>query len=195
MQNIFSFFGKQGRIHPFLKHNAKWPIHLQFVAARPQAGAISFSQYVVSSSWWSITCTGFQVCTVWFALSFSLLQTSDPKVVHTDLHCSSSTALHSNDASHPSLSSSNRVSRSRAFTPQSHTENTLSGIFIQFWRSEVHVLRLRIRIVRQDLASVHSDVFGSCFLIWVCFFNDYRWSTLHTFFVCIVCRHMMCAPF
>jgi hypothetical protein len=32
------------------------------------------------------------------------------------------------DTSHPSLSSSNRVSRTRAFTPQTHTENTLSGI-------------------------------------------------------------------
>jgi hypothetical protein len=53
---------------------------------------------------------------------------SDPKVVHTDIHCSSSTDLHSNDTSHPSLSSSNCVSRTRAFTPQSYTENTLSGI-------------------------------------------------------------------
>ena len=35
--------------------------------------------------------------------------------------------------------------------------------------------------VRQDLACVYSDGFGSCFLIWVCFFNDYRWSTIHTF--------------
>jgi hypothetical protein len=32
------------------------------------------------------------------------------------------------DSSHPSLSSSNRVSRPHTFTPQSPTENTLSGI-------------------------------------------------------------------
>jgi hypothetical protein len=71
----------------------------------------------------------------------------DTKVTHTDLHCSS-TALYSNDVSHTSLSSSNRVPRTRAFTPQLYTDNTLSG----FWRSEVHFLRLRIRFVRQDLA-------------------------------------------
>jgi hypothetical protein len=43
----------------------------------------------------------------------------------------------------------------------------------------------RIRNVRQDLdlnqACVHSDDFGSCLFTWVCFFNDSRWSTLHTF--------------
>jgi hypothetical protein len=60
-----------------------------------------------------------------------------------------------------------------------------------FWRSEVHVLRLRIRFVRQDLACVYSDGFGSCFLIWVCFINDYRWSTIHT----LPKWHMMCAHF
>ncbi len=49
-----------------------------------------------------------------------------------------------------------------------------------FWYSEVHVLRLRIRFVRQDLDSVISDGF-CCFLIWVCVFNDSRWSNLHTF--------------
>jgi hypothetical protein len=50
-----------------------------------------------------------------------------------------------------------------------------------FWRSEVHFLRrLRIRFVRQDLACVYSDGFGCCFLIWVCFFNDSRWSIIHT---------------
>jgi hypothetical protein len=59
---------------------------------------------------------------------------------------------HSNDASHPSLSSSNRVSRPRAFTPSRIQKKPYQG----FWRSEVHVLRLRIRFVRQDLASVHS---------------------------------------
>ncbi len=48
---------------------------------------------------------------------------SVPNVAYTNLHCSSqSTSLHSNDTSHPSLSSSNRVSRPRAFTPQTHTE-------------------------------------------------------------------------
>jgi hypothetical protein len=51
--------------------------------------------------------------------------------------------------------------------------------FQGFWRSEIHVLRLRIRLFRQDLACVYGDGFGSCFLIWVCFFNDYRWSTIH----------------
>ena len=52
-----------------------------------------------------------------------------------------------------------------------------------FWRSdsEVHVLRLRIRFVGQDLVCVHSDGFGSCFLTWVYFFNDSHRSTLHTF--------------
>jgi hypothetical protein len=50
-------------------------------------------------------------------LSFSLLQPSAPKVDHTDLHCSSSTSLHSNDTSHPSLSSSNRVSSPHSFSP------------------------------------------------------------------------------
>jgi hypothetical protein len=35
--------------------------------------------------------------------------------------------------------------------------------------------------VRQDLSCMYSDGFGSCFLILVCFFNDYRWSTIHTF--------------
>ncbi len=34
------------------------------------------------------------------------------------------------DTSHPPFPSSNRVSRSHSFTPQSHTENILSGILI-----------------------------------------------------------------
>ncbi len=58
----------------------------------------------------------------------------------------------------------------------------LLALYQGFWRSEVHVLRrLRIRFVRQDLTCVYSDGFGCCFLIWVCFFNDYRWSIIHTF--------------
>ena len=50
-----------------------------------------------------------------------------------------------------------------------------------FWCSEVHVLRLRIRFVGQELACVHGDGFCSCFLTWVCFFNDSRRSSFHTF--------------
>jgi hypothetical protein len=145
------------------------------------------------------------------------------------------------------------VSQGHTHLPPSHIQKKP---YQGFWRSEVHVLRLRIRFVRQDLASVHSfenlpaheevngiqsapsprlpmtrnihlflkpclkisriyppaacrkhpirdfgaprfmfyvygfvrqdltcvysDGFGSCFLIWVCFFNDYRWSTIHT---------------
>ncbi len=56
------------RIHPFPKRNTKWPRHLQFVVVWSQAGVINFSQYGVSNSWWSISCTGFLVCTTWFAL-------------------------------------------------------------------------------------------------------------------------------
>ncbi len=116
-------------IHPFPKLNTKWLRHLQFVVARPQAGTINFSKYTVSNSRWSISFTGFLVCTTWFDLQFSLLQPSAPNVTYTNLHCSSSTTLHSNDTSHPSLSSSNRVSRLRAFTPQPHTEKNLSEIW------------------------------------------------------------------
>ena len=71
------------------------------------------------------------------------------------------------------------VSQDLTHLPPRHIQKTP---YQGFWNSEVHVLRrLRIRIVRQDLACVYSDDFGSCFLIWVCFFNDYRWFTIHTF--------------
>ena len=50
-----------------------------------------------------------------------------------------------------------------------------------FWCSEVHVRRLRIRIVRQCVFCVHSVVRGSFFLVRVCFFTDSRGSTLYIF--------------
>jgi hypothetical protein len=78
-----------------------------------------------------------------------------------------------------SLSYSNRDSRPwghgqrTTYVPPSRIQRTP---YLGFWRSEVHVLRLWIRFVRQDLASVISDDFGSCLLIWVCVFNDSRRS-------------------
>ena len=50
-----------------------------------------------------------------------------------------------------------------------------------FWLSVVHVQRICIRFVRQDLTCVRSGDFGICLLIWVCFFNDSRRSTFYTF--------------
>ncbi len=50
-----------------------------------------------------------------------------------------------------------------------------------FCRSVVHVQRLWIRFVRQDLSCGLSGDFGICLLIWVCFFNDSLRSTLYTF--------------
>jgi len=41
-----------------------------------------------------------------------------------------------------------------------------------FWHSEVHVRRLRIRIVSQSVVCVHSVDLGSCCLVRVCFFTD-----------------------
>jgi hypothetical protein len=61
--------------------------------------------------------------------------------------------------SYPSFSSSNRVSRSHAFTPQTHTENILSGIFGVRGSSSTS----RIRVVRHELDCVRSDGFGSSF--------------------------------
>ncbi len=41
-----------------------------------------------------------------------------------------------------------------------------------FLHSEVHVRRLRIRIVSQSVVCVHSVDLGSCCLVRVCFFTD-----------------------
>jgi hypothetical protein len=71
------------------------------------------------------------------------------------------------------------VSQDLTHLPPSRIQKTS---YQGFWSSEVHVLRrLRIRFVRQDLVCVYGDVCGCCFLIWVCFFNDSRWSIIHTF--------------
>ena len=50
-----------------------------------------------------------------------------------------------------------------------------------FWRSEVHVRRLRIRIVSQRVVCVHSVGLGSCLLVRVFFVTDSRGSTSHIF--------------
>jgi hypothetical protein len=50
-----------------------------------------------------------------------------------------------------------------------------------FWRSEVHVRRLRIGIVSQRVVRVHSLGLGSCLLVRVCFFTDSRGSTFYIF--------------
>ena len=55
-----------------------------------------------------------------------------------------------------------------------------------FLRSEVHVRRLRIRIVCQGascvyrMSCVHSVWLSSCLLFWVCFSTHPRGSTVHT---------------
>jgi hypothetical protein len=83
---------------------------------------------------------------------------------------------------------------------QDHTHLPLSRLqkipYQEFRLSEVHVLRLRIRFVRQELSCVHSDDFGSFLLTWVFFFNVSRRSSLHIFFFYrLPKRHMMCAQF
>ena len=55
-----------------------------------------------------------------------------------------------------------------------------------FWRSEVHVRRLRIRIVRQCVFCVHKTVLGRCLLVRVFFFTDSRGSTLYIFVYILV---------
>ncbi len=141
-------------ILPFPQHNTKWPRHPHLTTVHPQVGNTIFSQCAVSRSWWSIPCTGFRVCSTWFAISFSL-HSSDPKVYHTDLHFSSATTLHSNDTFHSSLSSTSpqTVSKDHTHLPPSLIQKTP---YQGFWRSEVHVLSLRFRFVRQDLACVHT---------------------------------------
>ena len=61
------------------------------------------------------------------------------------------------------------VSQCNAHWPPSRIQKTPNQ---GFWRSEVNVLRLRIRFVRQDLACGHCGGFGSCLFTWVCCFND-----------------------
>jgi hypothetical protein len=70
------------------------------------------------------------------------------------------------------------VSQGNAHLPPSRIKKTPHQ---GFWRSEVHVLCLRIRFVRKALAYVHGGVFGSSLLIWMCCFNDSHRPTLHTF--------------
>jgi hypothetical protein len=53
------------------------------------------------------------------------------------------------------------VSQGQAHLPPSRIQKTP---YRGFWRSEVHVLRLRIRFVRQDLTCGHCDGFGSSLL-------------------------------
>ena len=55
-----------------------------------------------------------------------------------------------------------------------------------FWRSEVHVRRLRIKMVSPRVIRVHSAGLCSCLLVRVFFFTDSRGSTLYLF-VCILC--------
>jgi hypothetical protein len=47
--------------------------------------------------------------------------------------------------------------------------------------SVVHVLRLWIRFVRQDLVCVHSDGIDSSLIIWVYFYSGSPGDTVHTF--------------
>ena len=47
-----------------------------------------------------------------------------------------------------------------------------------FWRSEVHVRRLRIRIVSQGVTCVHSVGLGICLLFRMCLLTDPHGSTL-----------------
>ena len=70
------------------------------------------------------------------------------------------------------------VSQGNAHLPPSRIKKTPHQ---GSWRSEVHVLCLRIRFVRQDLTCVHGGSFGISFLIWMCCFNDSHRPTLHTF--------------
>ena len=68
--------------------------------------------------------------------------------------------------------------------PPSKSHSTRSRIQktpdLGFWRSVVDVLFLWTRFVSQDLDGVISGDFGSCFLLRVCWFNDFRCPTLYT---------------
>ena len=56
------------------------------------------------------------------------------------------------------------MNQDRAYLPPIRIQKTP---YQGFWRSEVHVLRLRIRFVRQDLVCVQSDDFGSYLCTWL----------------------------
>ena len=50
-----------------------------------------------------------------------------------------------------------------------------------FWISEVHVRRLRIRVVSQCVVCDHSEVRGICLFVRVFFFTDSHGSTSYIF--------------
>jgi hypothetical protein len=62
-----------------------------------------------------------------------------------------------------------------------HSRNQKSPYQGFFWRSEVHVRSLRIRIVSHRVVCTHSVGLATSLLFWVFFFTDSRGSTVYIF--------------
>ena len=133
----FFFFRKTGvngtgRIHPFLKHNAKMtqtsPVY------RCESSSRSYQLRSMNSLKLLMIYYMHWIPSVHRVIHSIILPSSAryskgcPHGPPLLLFNRSTFQREHNDTSHPSLSSSNRVSRPRAFASQPHTENTLSGI-------------------------------------------------------------------